>query len=453
MLSDAESNNEVAISMAAKPRGTGPLAPLRRRNFTLLFSGQLISLLGDAAYGLALPWTVLAATGDPRQMAVVLAAEQVPRVLLLLVGGVLADRISPRLVMLVADMSRTAVVAVLAVTMFHGLPALGIVALLAALQGAGSGLFQPASQALLPATVVAEELPAANGLFQMLQFLALALGPLLGGIATAAQAGVAFALDAGSFAVSALTLFGIHVPARVQATARQDGAASETAEATAPRRSSMLGDLAAGARYAATVPLLRTLMIVTMFGNFAFVGVANVALIVLARHLSHDPVVLGLILGAMGVGGIIGGLSAGLLGKLRRRGVWSMAGWVLIAIVTALVPAAAGPVAGWPASLSFVLTANQRIIAVAGLMALLTFILALVDTMVLTIMQQRIEPQYLARVFSIQFLFGGIVQPVSLVVVGVVVAEWNVAVAFLGGAVVLLAGALVGAFSRALREL
>ncbi|HEV7128287.1 MAG TPA: hypothetical protein VGN32_12705, partial [Ktedonobacterales bacterium] len=68
----------------------GVFSALRHRNYALLFIGQLVSVLGDQVYGLALPWTVLTVTGDARKMAVVLAAGAVPRVLLLLVGGALA---------------------------------------------------------------------------------------------------------------------------------------------------------------------------------------------------------------------------------------------------------------------------------------------------------------------------------------------------------------------------
>src|SRR5512146_2409167 len=87
----------VAATDAAAPgtgKAPGILAPLRRRNFSLLFSGQLISVLGDQVYSLALPWTVLAVTGDPRQMALVLTAAAIPRVALLLVGGALSDRLN-----------------------------------------------------------------------------------------------------------------------------------------------------------------------------------------------------------------------------------------------------------------------------------------------------------------------------------------------------------------------
>src|SRR5215472_5924543 len=90
----------------ATPQHVGILTPFRYRNFTLLFIGQFVSFLGDQAYGIALPWTFLAVTGDARQMSAVLVAGAVPRVLLLLIGGALADRISPRAIMLFADTAR-----------------------------------------------------------------------------------------------------------------------------------------------------------------------------------------------------------------------------------------------------------------------------------------------------------------------------------------------------------
>src|SRR5262249_3124960 len=243
IAADALESSDADVLPARRP---GLFAPLRRRNFSLLFSGQLISTLGDAAYTLALPWTVLAVTGDPRQMAIVLAAEAVARVLMLLIGGALADRLSPRIVLLAADLGRLVVLVVLGVALFAGLPPRWIVALVAGLQGAGSGLFQPGVGALIPRTVSEGELPGANGLMQIIQFLSLAFGPLLGGIATAAQASVAFLADASSFLISALTLFGIRLPKRAMPVTTND-----TAEA--PLRSGgMLRDIGAGLRATAS---------------------------------------------------------------------------------------------------------------------------------------------------------------------------------------------------------
>jgi MFS family permease len=435
-------------------RRIGSLSPLRRRNFSLLFSGQLISVIGDQVYGLALPWTVLAVTRDPRQVAFVLTAATVPRVLLLLVGGALSDRLTPRVVMLGADAGRALVVGALGVALFRGLPPLWVLLLLAGLEGAGSGLFGPGVQALLPRIVPEEELPAGNGLMMVVQYSTLAIGPLLGGVATAAQATYAFLADAGSFVVSALSLFGIRLPARAMPVrqASADAAAAPTDRA-APPRGSLLREIGAGLAYTFRQPLVRSTMLVTIFGNFGFAGALNVALILLSRNLSPSPVTLGVLLAAAGVGGVVGGLSAGLLARLRRRGLVVLVLYGLAAVFLGLVPVVAGSASHLPFALNLGLDTTTRIGIVAGLMALIGLIVGLGDTMVLTIMQQRIAPEYMARVFSAQFLAGGITQPLSLVVAGYLAATYGPGIAFVGGGAVLLIGILVGLTSRELREI
>ncbi len=412
-------------------------SPLLRRNFALLFAGQLISALGDQAYGIALPWTVLAVTGDARQMAVVLAAGAIPRMLALLLGGALADRLSPRLVMLVTDTGRTAVVAALGVTLFFGLPPLWAVAALAALEGLGTGFFQPSFPAITPSLVPAEELPAANGMMMIIQFISLVIGPLLGGIATAAQASTAFLADAASFFVSFVTLGTIRLPRRPRtpAVARR-GMASQ------------IGD---GIRYAFAQPLLRTTITVSALGNFGLSGAANVSLIVLSRNLSRSPVVLGLLLAAIGVGGILGGLAAGFVGRLRRRGLVVALVWPLIAVGFAAVALVAGPSASLlPFGLA--LAPDLRIPVIAGLLGLVGVFLALGDTVFTTIMQQKMDPDYLGRVFSVQLLAGGVAQPLSLLAAGFVTAMYGPGVAFLAGAAIFLPASALAMFSREMRQ-
>ncbi|HEY7983527.1 MAG TPA: MFS transporter [Ktedonobacterales bacterium] len=422
-----------------------PLAPFKRPSFTLLFVGQLVSVLGDQVYGVALPWTVLAVTGDARQMAVVLTAGTVPRVLLLLVSGALADRLNPRVVMLAADVGRAAVVGALGITLFVGLPPLWVVAALAALEGAGSGLFGPGVQALLPRLVPAGELAAANGLMMVVQYATLAVGPVLGGVATAAQATFAFLADAASFVVSALALAGIRLPRR----APQAGAAQPAVAA----RQHLLAEIGAGLRYTFQTPLVRATMVVTILANLGFSGAFGVALIVLSRNLSPNPVTLGLLLAAVGVGGIVGGLCAGLLARRRRRGLTIIALWVLASLLMVALPFVAGPASHLALAPDLGLGAQVRIGVIAGMLGLIGVVLALGDTLVLTIMQQRIAPEYMARVFSVQFLAGGIGQPLSLVGAGLLVAAYGPGIVFvIGGALVLLA-IMLGATSREIRHL
>jgi MFS family permease len=445
-----------AAETVTPARRAGPLSPLRKRNFRLLFFGQLISTLGDQAYGVALPWTVLVVTGDPRQMAIVLAAEATPRVLFLLLGGVLADRLGPRLVMLVADIGRAGVVGALGVTLFVGLPPLWVVATLAALHGVGSGLFQPGSQALIPQTASDDELPAANGLMQTVQFFSLTIGPALGGLVTAAQASVAFLADAASFVVSALTLFGMRLPRR---SARQSAASEPAEDNTARQKTGLLREVGAGVKYTFAHPLVRVALPVTVLGNFAINGALSVAIVVLVNQMTNNALALGLVFGAAGVGGVLGGLSAGLLGRLPRRGVVALSMWIIMAALLAFMPLVSGLVGQWPVDFDLLtvlplgtLDTTTRLVAIGVLLGVIGFVLAIVDTMFLTIFQQRIAPEYLARVFSVLFVAGGTAQPLALVVAGLITATYGVEAAFLASGAILLVAIVVGLSSRELRR-
>ncbi|HEX6122362.1 MAG TPA: MFS transporter, partial [Ktedonobacterales bacterium] len=355
-----------------------------------------------------------------------------------------------RVIMIAADVLRMLVVGILGVTIIFGLPPLWVVALLAGLEGAGSGLFAPGSQALLPATLSDKDLPAGNGLMQSLQFLTLTVGPLLGGIATAAEASIAFLADAVSFGVSALALFGMRVGRRSASTAASaDGDAAMSAEA--PARKGMLREIGAGFRYALKTPLVRAAMVVTIFGTLGFAGTLNVALIVLAHNLSPSAVTLGIILAAVGVGGIIGGLGSSLLGRLRHRGKIALGLFGVSALLLAAVPVVAGSASGL--SVILPLESSQRVLAVAIVMGAIGFILALADTVIITVMQQSIAPEFLGRVFSIQFLAGGVSQPVSLLAAGALSVAFGPGIVFLAGAVVEVIAISIGFASRELRNI
>lgn len=572
----------------------GPFTPLRHRSFSLLFSGQLTSALGDQMFALALPWTVIAVTGDPIQAAIVLAAEAIPRVLLLPVGGALSDRINPRIVMLLSDIGRAGVVGALGVTLLSGLPPLWVVALLAALQGVGSGLFLPGSQAILPWTVKNADIPAANGLMQIILWLTMVIGPVLGGVAVAVQAAIAFLVDAASFVVSAITLASIRLsapdtPAAKAAALIDEQAVSQPADSierigptegtaptgapvllltTSPRlatvqimveevevedapssqapptepslhdesaagdtdvaenhavdetekrvedaslespaeqsapessgaspiasaqskakpepqpqrptRPGVLNEIRAGMAFTFGQPLMRTTMLVSILGNLAFTGTFGIALIVLSRNLDPSPVTLGLLLGACGIGGVLGSLAAGPTGRRRRRSLLTLLLWLIMPVALALVPIYAGAAAAlpFPIDLSAAnfgdvtlggvhlgvlnlgdqvasLTAPQRLLAVAILLGLVSCIIALGETVFITIIQQRTPPEFMARVFSVQFMAAGVTQPLSLVAAGFILAAWGVGVAFLATAALFFIAAVIGLASSAMRR-
>src|SRR3954471_21259791 len=187
----------------------GPLAPLRHRQFRLLWTGMSASLIGDGMLLVALAWQVYDLFGVPAAMSAVGVALSLPQVVTLLLGGVISDRFDPRRVMLASDLVRGAVMAGLAVLSLTGtLTSLGMLLALTAVYGAAAGFFGPAFDAVVPQLVPEDDLVAANALDQFVRPAGLQIfGPMLGGAVIAvAGAGWAFAADAVTFAVSVACL-------------------------------------------------------------------------------------------------------------------------------------------------------------------------------------------------------------------------------------------------------
>lgn len=194
--------------LRARASRLGVLRPLAIRDFRLLWAGMSVSLLGDGIYFVAIAWQVYELSNAPTALSVVGVAWTLPNVLLLLVGGVLSDRFDRRRLMIVSDVVRGLAIGTIAVLALSGALELWHLLVLVAIYGAGEALFVPAFQAIVPDVVPQEHLVQANSLDTLMRPLAVQLGgPALGGLAIAGfGTGVAFALDAATFAVSATCL-------------------------------------------------------------------------------------------------------------------------------------------------------------------------------------------------------------------------------------------------------
>jgi MFS family permease len=193
-----------------------PLGALREREFRLFFTGQLVSLLGDAVTPFALVWAVLDLTGSARDLGFVIAAKTAPLVIFLLVGGVFADRLPRRGVMLTADVARMAVQAATAALLLSHTAQIWELIVLQALAGTGTAFFNPASTGLTPMTVSPGRLQEANALRGMSMASMQFAGPAVAGILiVTAGPGYALAIDAASFGVSAFYLARLHLPPHV----------------------------------------------------------------------------------------------------------------------------------------------------------------------------------------------------------------------------------------------
>lgn len=182
--------------------------PLRNRNFSLLFSGQLISNMGDGLYYVALPWFMLSSGGGAQALGIVLGAFDVARVVGALLGGSLTNMLRPRRAMLVADSVRVVLMAILTFLVLAGHPALWLLCLLSALLGLFGGMFLPAAMSVAPSILHEDELQAGNSLTSSSTQLASAAGLGIAGVVVAwlKPAGT-LGLDAVTFLVSAGTLF------------------------------------------------------------------------------------------------------------------------------------------------------------------------------------------------------------------------------------------------------
>jgi MFS family permease len=193
-----------------------PLGALQEREFRLFFTGQLVSLLGDAVTPFALVWAVLDLTGSARDLGFVIAAKTAPLVIFLLVGGVFADRLPRRGVMLTADVARMVIQAASAALLLSHTARIWELIVLQALAGTGTAFFNPASTGLTPMIVSAGRLQEANALRGMSMGLTQFAGPALAGILIVTVGpGYALAIDAASFGVSAFYLARLHLPLHV----------------------------------------------------------------------------------------------------------------------------------------------------------------------------------------------------------------------------------------------
>src|ERR671933_887072 len=364
------------------------LRALRRRDCRLLFSGQVVSLVGDGMVAVALAFAVLDLTGSVVDLGFVLAARNVPLVAFLLVGGVYADRLPRRTVMVGADLVRCASQGALAALLISGHAQLWQLLLLQAVHGTGSAFFNPASIAVIPETVEPRLLPEANALRGIAFAVGDLVGPALAGVlVTAFGSGWTIAIDATTFAVSAAALAGVRPAPR-----------------EAPESRSVIGDLAVGWREFRS----RT-WLVAIVGSAALANAFVLSpLFVLGAAVAKDSLggaaAWAAIEASFGGGSIVGGVVALHLRPARPL-VVAMAAIAMFGLPSALLAAPAPVVAICAAA--------------AGAGAALTVLNALWATT----MQEQISAGVLSRVSAFDYFGVLALRPVGLAVTGVVAAH------------------------------
>jgi MFS family permease len=311
---------------AAAPSRARVLRAFRSRDFRLLWTGQAISLLGDAAFVVALGWRTFTLTGSARSLGIVLTLQGVGLLSTVLVGGALADRYDRRTLMLVSDVARFAVIGVLAAVDATGHLGIGSLAAIAFVEGLATGFFTPAFGGLIPLVVEERGLGSANALIGMARQGSFLVGPSVASLLYGfAGSTVVFGFNAASYLVS----FAFVYATRPRAAER--GAAEGT-----------LREIGAGFRYVAGIPWLwLTISLFAFVLMFQWAPIQVLTPKLVREHFHLGVGAYGLVFSLIGAGMIVGSVLVGQLNPRRRRGLISYLIWILnslLVIVFALSP-------------------------------------------------------------------------------------------------------------------
>ncbi|SCF42451.1 MFS transporter [Micromonospora mirobrigensis] len=302
--------------MSAAPAPAGPRAPttgrrddrprgglLHHRDFRLLWAGQTASALGSNVTTVALPLVaVTVLDAGTLQVAVLTAAAWLPWLLIGLPVGAWVDRLPRRPLMIGCDLVSALLFASVPVTAALGVLTVGQLLAVALGAGAARVFFETADQVYLPTLLRPEQLPEGNAKLQATQTTSYVLGPGVAGVvAQLAGAVVALLLDVLSFLVSAACLL------RVRAV--------EPPPARAAGAPSLRRRIADGLTFVARDPYLRVLTVFGAASNIGLVGYQALLVVFLVREVGLRPGLVGAVVGAMSLGGVLGALVATTVGR------------------------------------------------------------------------------------------------------------------------------------------
>lgn len=296
------------------------LRPLRTRDFALLWSGMAVSALGDGIYTVALAWQVYGLSNTPTALSIVGIAWFLPQVVATLFGGVLADRIDRRRVMIFADVVRATAIGTIGLLSVTGNLQLWHMWVLVALYGIGNSVFYPAYTALVPQVLPRDLLVEAAALRQFVRpFAFRIIGPALGGALVAALgAGTGFLIDAASFAASTCAVLLMQ--------ARPVPRPPDT------HMSSIFREMGTGIDFVRSQRWLSTTLVAVILAMLFYLGPYWVLVPFVVKNDLHGGAGgLGLVLTAGGIGAVVASFAAGQRGFSRRPLVVVYLTWAIAA--------------------------------------------------------------------------------------------------------------------------
>ena len=358
------------------------LGALQERDFRLLFSGTVITTVGDRIAGIALAFAVLE-IGSATDLGLVFAVRQIAEALVLVLGGVLSDRLPRNFVIVGASLVQGAAQAGTAAAVLSGSGSIAAIMVLQGIYGIGAGLVVPAEVGLVPQTVSPGRLQQANALQGLSRNLTGILGPAIGGaLVVAGSPGTALGIDAFSFVVCAVILQRIRIAPR----------------ANGNERAGFIHELREGWQEFTSRTWLWASVVLFGIGNLGFCAWIILGPVIAKADLGGAGA-WGIILA---IGGVGGGVGSVISMKVRPRRP-------LVACTLAAVPLAGQ-------LLVLVLAPSVWLLSVAAFVAGAGIAVHL--TLWFTLFQREIPEHAQSRVASYDVLGSFVLMPIGFAVVG-----------------------------------
>jgi MFS family permease len=400
---------------------------LTNDNFRWFVTAGAITLAGDQLTLVALPWLVLRLTGDPLALGVVFALQSLPRVMFMLVGGVMVDRYSPKRVLVLTTWTNAALLGLVSGLVLTGTLTPWMINAIAMASGLAMAFNFPAGNAILAQAFPVDLLHKANGGLMALNQLAVLVGPALAGLlimhvpahgaagfADGRGLGVAFSLDSLSFAFAALAYARVQIV--LEPASFVEEATLTIAIGTAFRRFWEDRPLFALCVYYAAI-------------NFFIEGPVRVGLPLLSlTRFSGGATSFGLLMAANGGGALLGVALSGIRPNSRFATMGS-----LVLLADALAALALLPLGGIRE-----LWQGMALLAYVGILE------GWIQVSVVTWVQRRIAPEMLGSMMSVIMFIAMGLSPLSATAAGTLLRVISPGALFAGSGTLLLLIALLG---------
>lgn len=369
------------------PTAAPTVAPAHwKRNVTLFLTGQTISLFGSMIVQYAVMWYVTFQTGSGIAIALYALAAFLPQGIISIFGGVLADRMNRRMLVMLSDGTIAAVTLVLALLMANGITDLWIILLAVGARSIGAGVQTPAVSAILPQLVPGEQLMRVNGIFGTIQSAMALLAPAAAGLVFGLFGIVpVFFIDVVTAVIGIGVLFFVAVP---------------TLASIAEKTTSYRADLVEGIRYIWHHAIVRWLLVVFAIIFLLTVAPSFVTPLLIAREYGNDVTLVTLLEIAFSVGMLGGGvLVSTLLAKRSRLGLILVSTFGFAAFTVGL-------------------GLSPNLVVFYGFMFGIGLLVPLFSTPFMTLVQETVPPEMHGRVFSYVGIVMALATPVGMVVFG-----------------------------------